>query len=325
MPSEFHEAANGGESRRGRGRRGGGEDEAEEADMFEEKDKDFKKEKGIKFVSEDFNVAQALNGETMRTSARERTFLENLASGAVNLADLGTGDGNMNDGPEGFYQRWQAMAQGDKDDDAFDNGGSGRPKRPDPGIREHMDCVLCDMTSSSGAKMDSDTWNSLEMMMDIKSDKIGYAHNVAIFRHMRDAWNTNQTRMRDRGEKNVRFLSTAEIRNHYLMHDTTDPLLLMNEQVTYLRDASRRARRSIFGRADGREFWNYAANKEWLKTQKQYKDFLLCFAAMRAHMNSQPTALKMRAPLSAALGTGKVSRHMVGAPQRGRYTSEFIK
>ena len=315
MPSEIHEPPGGG---RGRRKKGG---------AFESDDKDYKKEKGIHFVAKDFDVSRVLNGETLRASKREKEFVKNLGNPPSTPGSDQQGGGaqpggrDTADGPEAFYQRCKKMAEGDdNDEEAFDTDGG----RLDPQMRQHINCPLCKYASVGSSQVDRDFMNAFELMTDLEIEKYGYAHNVVLHREMRDVFNAHQQMILERGGTNVIFVTAEEVTLHFMHHEICNPLRLIGEQVIYLRDTLRRARPGLFGTANDEDFWNKPAQKQFLAVQKQFKDFVLCFTAMRAQMNIQAPWIKMRSPANMGGRTGKPSRHLAGAPQRGKFTNEFM-
>ena len=323
-PSEYHESAGGGRGRQQRPRKrqkqapAGGADEGEaEADAmggeFENDAKEFKMEKGVNYVGKDLDVTRMLNGETLRTSAREKEALR--AAAAAEVLD----DAEFGEGPDAFYQRCRNMMVGDDDDDAFDCTDHAMADE----TKKHAACKLCRYAGMRSAEIDAQFQNAFDMMCDVELEKYGYAHFAQICREMRIVFNSQQQAIKsNHGE--AFFVTTDEVARHFLNHDISNPLRLIGEQVFILRDVLRKGRKFIFGDADGRNFWNSPKTKVFLATQKQYKDLVFAFSVMRQQLNLQQPWTKMRAPLPPG-GNRQKSRHLTGAPVDGRFTNQYVK
>ena len=318
-PSELHESTGGDEriprgARAPRGKRQKRSNSPPAGGEFDVDDKEYKMERGVNFVGQDLDAARVLNGETLRTSAREREVLRAAAEQAPEAVGGATGEG-----AEQFYQRCRKMMEGDDDEDAFDTDG-GRLAHE---TARHTQCKLCRYASMRSTEIDPKFANAFDMMSDVELEKLGYAHFAQICREMRVVFNAQQQTIRNNhGE--AFFVTTEEVATHFLDHDISNPLRLIGEQVTALRHILRTGRKYIFGNADGRNFWNSPKTKMFLATQKQYKDFVVAFTIMRQQLNIQQPWTKMRAPAPPGANKTK-SRHLTGAPAEGRFTSPFVQ
>ena len=330
-----------------------GDEEQENGGIVDAMDKKTKFEATIDYVGKDLYLSKLISGEALKTTDRQKKLIEDFTN-------FGIGDGSLTDElnnpdvdeEENARRRYRQMishkdrsgnpanaAQNDVDfegldmDCGDDDYGEGNAQDIKQNALMHLNCKLCQHTSIQADAMDKDFYDAYTAVQELDFEKTCYAHDAQIFKEMAVVFNAHQKYIKDNGGSNYFFLTPDEMRNHFMWHDTSNPLRHLNMELKELKEIRKNGRQHLFGRAkNGRKFWNESKTKLFLSVLKAEQGLINNIALLRHQMNMNPRGAQ---EWKGGRGSGKgkmitgggnlVSRHLNGAAKQGRYNNEYSK
>lgn len=295
---------------RGNGRHGVDEDEddSDEFNMIDEKlAHEQKLENEFGFVGEELPFSRVMTGELLRTSDRHKQRLAEMATELPSDDVLNT----MNDGANDVFNHYRNLMASEAEavHEGVDINNCTREEV------QHMECLLCKHTSIQSNNMNPEFFKAYDLLMRLDREKCGFAADSHIFQQMEFCFNAMQKNVRDNGGKNFFFVNVDIVRNHFLYHDTSNPLRPMIEQLNDLKQIRKMASKHLFGHAHGKKIWNSQKTKTWLHVVKQEQSVINNLALLRHQMNILAESAGNTGPAQSATK----SRHLNTVQKGGRY------
>jgi hypothetical protein len=270
----------------------------------------------------DLDITRIVNGETIRTSAKEREILRNAEKRAPEDEVKG------GESPEEFYERCRRQMDTGNEPDAFDTDGG----RLAGATALHMNCKLCRHARKRSVDMNRQFFDAYEQMINLEDEKLGYTTGAQLYIEMAAVFNAAQKQIhRDHGE--AFFVTAEEVGRHFKYHDFSSAPRLILEQLVATRECLNKQRGFNFGAVRSmdprstaeRATWQVNNTKMYMASQKHYLTLLGHFCNARHILNLNKPWLRMSGPPDADAGKREKSRHLTGAPLQGKFTSAFVE